>query len=327
MYAALLAFYLHLRTSERYASRPDLLQQHPILKRLLILKQSLTTLDDLGFSLSDSEDELDEDESESDSEGSAFDGMDTWLAARRLGLDVGELEDILQDSKKTDPEKLVNGLNSKPKKKADEQPKKKRKVTNGDAVPKVVFDVEEPTLLKKRSSVKDKSQSASTTQGSAVTDAYGEATGLDAADAADKGGRRRAIRFHTSKIESASARRENARNALGGDEDIPYRQRRKQAELRKRSTNLGMGGDDLDGEEPQPQQRTKRARDDDDDEGSAEEGDDDDGYYSLIKKQKKHRKAQKQVEYESQKEALRYVYYLLAHSIRSTQIGLQWHAL
>ena len=40
-YATTLAFYLHLRTSEKYV--------HPILQRLLTLKQSLHTLEELDF--------------------------------------------------------------------------------------------------------------------------------------------------------------------------------------------------------------------------------------------------------------------------------------
>ena len=56
-----MAFYLHLRATERYSAKPELLRQHPILKRLLILKQSLTTLEDLSFNLSDSEESYDDD--------------------------------------------------------------------------------------------------------------------------------------------------------------------------------------------------------------------------------------------------------------------------
>ncbi|KAJ7725531.1 hypothetical protein DFH07DRAFT_1002630 [Mycena maculata] len=42
-------------TSEKYAQRPDLLREHPVLAPLLTLKQSLITLEELDFTASDSE--------------------------------------------------------------------------------------------------------------------------------------------------------------------------------------------------------------------------------------------------------------------------------
>jgi U3 small nucleolar RNA-associated protein 3 len=60
-YATTLAYYLHLRSSEKYAGRPLLLRQHPVLNRLLTLKQSLLTLENLGVG-TDPQDEDDEDE-------------------------------------------------------------------------------------------------------------------------------------------------------------------------------------------------------------------------------------------------------------------------
>jgi len=54
--------------SEKYAAKPELLRQHPILKRLLTLKQSLSTLEELNFNFSDSEDEYDFDDDLEDDE-------------------------------------------------------------------------------------------------------------------------------------------------------------------------------------------------------------------------------------------------------------------
>jgi len=131
---------------------------------------------------------------------------------------------------------------------------------------------------------------------------------LDSVDAEDKGARRKALRFHTSKIESASMRRANARAALGGDDDIPYRERKKEAEKkRKQKSNLGHGGDDLDDAEPEEPLR-KRARGEGSEDGSGGSGDEnleDDGYYSLVKKHKAEKKAAKKVEYDAMKEAKR----------------------
>ena len=290
-YAALLAFYLHLRATERYSAKPELLRQHPILKRLLILKQSLTTLEDLSFNLSDSEEDYDDDfddDFDDDDQGLSLDKeMQTWLATRTQGLDIGELEQLLAES--TKPVKKTKS------KKEKEQPaKKKRKVEK--VIGDTAFDVEEPSLQKSSKSSKPMD----------VSDGYGEATALDLADVADKGSRRKALRFHTAKIESASARRQGARNALGGDDDIPYRERKRQTEKQTRN-NLGEGGDDLDDAAPERAERgKKRGRTDGGDEsGSGSE--DDDGYYSLVKSQKSAKKAIKKGEYEAMKEASRSV--------------------
>lgn len=285
-YAALLAFYLHLRASEKYSARPELLRQHPILNRLLVLKQSLATLEDLSFNLSDSDMESEEEDldDESDDEMTqAGKELQAWLASRASGLDVGELEQLLAE---------VNGptKKSKSKTKKAQPPKKKRKVND------VVFDVEEPTFAK---------SSSKSTKAMDTADGYGEATALDVADAVDKGVRRKALRFHTAKIESASARRQGARNAMGGDDDIPYRERKKRQADKQVPKNLGEGGDDLDDAEPeQADRRRKRGRDDASDEGGSG-SEDDDGYYSLVKKQKALKRAEKKAEYEAVREANR----------------------
>ena len=78
-YASLLAFYLYLRASTKYSARPELLREHPILKRLLTLKQSLTTLEDLGFNASDSDDDSGSDDLEDDES----DESDEILAVQR----------------------------------------------------------------------------------------------------------------------------------------------------------------------------------------------------------------------------------------------------
>lgn len=245
---------------------------------------------------------FDEEKEEEEEEDSANDDTELWLAARKMGLEIGELEDLLRDAvaKKASERSETKSDQNKHTPKVAEPPKKKRKVEKEKAVPEVIFDVEEPTLPKK----KGKTNTVTFAQNTA-SDAFGEATGLDAVDVEDKVGRRHALRFHTSKIESANARRQNARNAMGGDEDIPYRERRKQAESKKKLANLGAGGDDLDDVDPEPQQREKRAREDVFDGLDDDVEDDEDGYYSLVKKQKRDKKAMKKAEYEAQKEELR----------------------
>ena len=198
-----------MRSSEKYAQRPELLKTHPVLKRLLTLKQSLSTLEDLDFAASDEESDIDDDD-----------------------------------------ESLSLNMDASP---TDKPPKKKRKTDSAEskkpALP--VFDLVEPVYNR------SKPLSSNVTTDKSSTDAYGEATFLQHADQADKNARKKSLRFHTSKIESASARRQGARNnAVGGDDDIPYRERRKEKEARmtkeseKKAKSRGQGGDDLDDVEP-----------------------------------------------------------------------------
>ena len=112
-----------------------------------------------------------------------------------------------------------------------EPPKKKRKTSKASAEPTSatpVFDLVEPELPK------IKSAAATGRPGPSTVDVYGEATSLQAADAADKQARKKSLRFHAARIENTSARRQNARsNAMGGDDDIPYRERKKEKEAKK----------------------------------------------------------------------------------------------
>jgi U3 small nucleolar RNA-associated protein 3 len=117
-------------------------------------------------------------------------------------------------------------------------------------------------------------------------DAYGEATSLHHADQADKNARKKSLRFHISKIASASARRQGARNnRVGGDDDIPYRERRKEQVARLANES------------------EKKAED-----GSGDDAEEDvDGYYKLIERKTKEKKAKKKADYEEAQAAARYV--------------------
>ncbi|KAI0322424.1 Sas10 C-terminal domain-containing protein [Amylostereum chailletii] len=302
-YATNLAFYLHLRASEKYAQRPEALRAHPVFSRLLHLKEALSTLEDLDFDMSGSD--LDEDEDDEDLDtfingpGTEFDGKRTININRRANsLDFEDLAQLLREAEEDLAAPALPAGRPKAKKKAglhtEEPPQKKRKTK---APPPVPFDLEEPEFVP--------SKRHASTSGADSMEVYGDAAMLGATDAADKSARRKTLRFHTSKIESASARRQGARAALGGDDDVPYRERKKDREARLAKEALargrGQGGDDLDGEEPAPPPR-KRARDDAEDaEGGGEEGDD--GYYSLIQQQKKEHKDVKKAEYDAAKAA------------------------
>lgn len=306
-YSTVLAFYLHLRSSARYAQRPALLQSHPIMQRLLTLKQALQTLEDLDFAASDSEDE-DEDDYEEDEESMTFDeimadGENVWSVDHEDGLDSDELNDLLNDAKQ--PIDLAGSTPRLP-------PKKKRKTQREkDEEPKMitpVFDLVEPEFV----SSKSKSSSHRQEADNDLVDAYGEAMVLHSVDAADKTARKKSLHFHTSKIDSATARRQGARNqAAGGDDDIPYRERKsaKEARLVKEAAIRAKNqvGAPLDDEEPEPRAGQKRSRGDEDNEG-AESPDD---YYELVKNKSKETKFKKKEEYEAASGRARYGHVLI----------------
>lgn len=284
----MLAFYLHLRSSAKYAQRPALLQSHPILERLITLKQSLQTLEDLDFAVVDSENDDEDEYTGMGMDDMLADGETMWKFQPDEGLDSDELDDLLNDAQ--------TPIAEMPRAKTEKPPKKKRK-TQAEAestIVEPVFDLVEPEFVSsKSSSIRHRTMDD-------ALDAYGESTALHSVDAADKTARKKSLRFHTSKIESASARRQGARNqAAGGDDDIPYRERRKEKDARlvkeaaiRAKNEVGVP---LDGEDPEPQAGQKRSRGDD---GDDEGGESPDDYYELVKKRSKEEKAKKKGEYE-----------------------------
>lgn len=246
------------------------------------MKQGLTTLEDLG--LTDDYDDYGNGMSWGDI---LRDGENIWNAD--AGLDEGELDELLKDAAST----------KKPQ--APREPPKKKQKTASHSKPPPVFDLVEPEFATSK-------PTSSRAQLDAGSDAYGEATSLQHADAADKSARKKSLRFHTSKIESASARRQGARNqAVGGDDDLPYRERRKEKEARLAKEAAakvrGQGGEDLDDTEPERKAEKRRREEDSDGE---QEADGSDGYYELIKKKSKERKEQKKADYEAFQAAARY---------------------
>ncbi|KAI0669213.1 Sas10 C-terminal domain-containing protein [Trametes maxima] len=341
-YATTLAFYLHLRTSEKYVQRPDLLRAHPILPRLLKLKQSLSTLEDLDFAASDDSDvsgfsdDSDED-SEMDMDDMLADAEELWagskLKKKGRGLERGELEDLLREANDLmdtdDARSASNGKAKKSKRKqkavAEEPPKKKRKAADASAAPVTpVFDLVEPELDAGPSTASSSKAGKIKTKGKGIAsavDVYGEASALDVADAADKQARKKSLRFHTSRIESTAARRAGARSgAIGGDDDIPYRERKREKEARlakeiARAREAEAAGADLDDLDPELEtsaadgkknKNKKRRRDESESEGS-DDGGDEDGYYQLVQRKSKEKKEKKKQEYEASKAAERYV--------------------
>jgi U3 small nucleolar RNA-associated protein 3 len=300
-YATTLAFYLHLRAQEKYASKPELLKSHPIITRLLKLKQALIELEGLNFAADLDDDDLGNLDSDEDLDLDFDDEDLMMLDARNLWRGDQGSDDTMDqemDSDGSDAEDTEEPI-SKPKLSKPKAPsllappKKKRKMSKSGSSESVVpiFDLEEPEYA---SSSKPTSRPDMDS-----VDAFGEATALQHADAIDKTARKKTLRFHTSRIESTSARRQGARNnALGGDDDIPYRERKKEREDRlatePKARVKNQGGADLDDAEPEPR------KPDEDMEGV-------DGYYDLVKQKSKEKKEKKKADYEAARAAERYV--------------------
>ncbi|KAG5220917.1 Sas10 C-terminal domain-containing protein [Salix suchowensis] len=199
-----------IRTREKLeklqAEQPDALSLGMIhlhyRPRLLILKQSLATLEDLDFAASDSEDD--------DNEG--LDGVDMWSDANELwgrgtdrNLEAGELDDLLRDAESATTfgehrSRLAAAKRGTP---TQEPPTKKRKTSKSKSQPVApAFDLVEPEFP-----VSKKHASSSSHQPDDAQNMYGELSSLDHADATDKSARKKSLRFHTSKIETTNARR------------------------------------------------------------------------------------------------------------------------
>jgi len=327
-YATTLAFYLHLGASEKYAQRPELLRSHPIISRLLTLKQSLSTLEELDFAASDDdEDDLDVDldELESDDlDDSSMTGLDR-KALREFGVELAELQELLKEAgngeqqvveTKQEPQRPSPKKSKKKSKETtlasngvDEPPKKKRRTSASSSSSLPIFDLEEPTFPSTSSLKPSKSSSTKSKPSASIQDTldpYGEPISLQSSDLQDKASRQRSLRFHTARIESTSQRREKARDRSGGgDDDIPWKDRKKGKEEKQKKELLkqgrGAGGDDLDGEDPEPRASNRSM----DGSGSEEEGEE--GYYELVKRKTKERKEKKKTDYDDAQAASRVV--------------------
>jgi len=327
-------------------------KSHPVLERLLTLKQSLSTLEDLDFDMSDSQsgedgvlgddfDESDEDlelDDEEDEEVFELFNHTKGGKKKKPRLEVNELQELLKDAETdiTDLAPSVNGAASKKKRKkttkepifshqddyaTSEPPKKKQKTDKKDKDSKKstksrtpTFDLVEPEFEYSTSGPVPSSSISD------AVDSFGEQTVLQSFDAADKKARKKSLRFHTSKIEGAATRRDRgAKNLLGGDDDIPYRERKKQKEIREAKETArkgrGLGGDDLSDGDPEVDMDVEFSGFGDDYDGNksgkgASRGDSGDvdpsEYYSLVERSAKERKEQKKAEYDAARADERY---------------------
>jgi U3 small nucleolar RNA-associated protein 3 len=267
----------------------------------------------------DDEDELDGIQEMEDDDFEDFD--DSWKGA---GLDEDELAGLLADADEdedmSEEEEIVPVKAKKVKTKSTKEDKKAKAKTVEDGKKKRVRKVKEPapepianfTPLAEPSFYSSKKSKSPPTL-SADDDTLGDATSLLDADASDKERRTKSLRFHTSKIASTSNRRAAARQQrLGGDEDVPYRDRQKarDAALRKNSSAAAQeGGEDLDGGEWSESDK-KRAREVRDEVGDDDAGGDDDGageYYDLVKRRKTEKIEEKEAAHEARQAEKLYV--------------------
>jgi U3 small nucleolar RNA-associated protein 3 len=257
----------------------------------------------VGSDPQDEEDEGDDDEDY----GLESDATDLWSLLVKKGIESDELTELLRDADEKNPTKPSK------KSKGETKPSNKKRKTSHDAEKdQPTFDLVEPDFEAASTSTNKKRL---VPIDSSSTDAFGEATFLQHADATDKQARKKSLRFHVSRIESASARRQNARsNAVGGDDDIPYRERRKEKEQRmekerqRKARTLGMGGDDLDDLNPEiadaSSRSKKRRREADDVDGDSDMAEAH-GYYELVKRRAAEKKVKKKVDYEEARAAER----------------------
>jgi U3 small nucleolar RNA-associated protein 3 len=295
-----------MRANPKYAANPKLLQAHPVLGRLLTLKQAMASLERLDFG-PNSDDEENGGEYDDDEDMFSF-----WKGDDLVDMDEDEYAELLREAREINgsPPKKGKSIKSNgvkeahsPSKSKEDKPEKTSRKKKKEKKKKLVFDLEEPEFVPVGKSKGHGSKSAKTPE----LTPFGEYTSLDAVDAMDKQARKKSLRFHTSRIESASSRREKVRGgAIGGDDDIPYREREREKEARlKKQTEKqrGKGGEDLEDVSMEDVHiGKKRPRE----EGSDAEMDVD-GYYDLVKRQKKERKTEKQVKYDADKATEKYV--------------------
>ncbi|KAF8521065.1 Sas10 C-terminal domain-containing protein, partial [Gautieria morchelliformis] len=303
-YVTTLAFYLHVRVESPKTIQTNKTSSRvkPVLERLLTLKQALSTMEELDFDASD-EDEYDDEDDEYDDEDDEYDDEDddnkmeevmkntSGRPTDKLGM--RELDVLLREADAAiDERPPVNGVKHHSRKST---PSSKR-VPLSSKTP--LFDLVEPAFMPSSRTTPRLDDNG--------LEGYGESTALSLADDTDKKARKRSLRFHTNKIETSARRRGEGREKLGGDDDIPYRERKKEKEARVRrevDKTRGEGGEDLDVDVSHDEVLEgttslgtgKRKRDDDS--PSEEKGED--GYYELVKKAKKERKEGKKREYEN----------------------------
>ena len=303
-YASVLAYYLHLAF---LPSRPDL-SDHPILSRLLHLKQGLSMLEDLDFAAGsvssiDGDAEVDGiDDDDDDDEAELLDAKrelmqrmftredvdaEAQTAEDLDDLDRGDVDESWKSIELEDGElaDLLANVEAESAPKARKRKQKFRPIPE-DGEPTGTNADRPPTKKSRKRKAQQTPSSASfaplaepdfhsfTADPTPLTqDESLDPSSLVEADASDKERRRRSLQFHTAKINSTSARRATARaTRYGGDDDVPRRDREaaRSAALRK--------------SQPSPIDEPLE---------TPTEPADDDGYYELVQKSRKNNRIER----------------------------------
>ncbi|CAO1623253.1 unnamed protein product [Parajaminaea phylloscopi] len=345
-YVTTLTYYFHLRSSPLYAEKPQLLSQHPILQRLLKLKEGLSTMEQLGFAVATAEDSVeDEDEIEEELDGSEDLLKDKWPLLygseddeEEMGpLEQDELASLLAEEKENGSVRTKRGKSASRNASkvgpaevdaATGQEKKKRKRKGSEKqesapapapLASLLDDADADPLDLLSHTTKHRPRNASVADDLAHGESYGEATSLSSADLEQKAAKKKSLRFYTGQMDAKEARRgQAARDRMGGDTDLPYRDRDRsrmaveQAKAaRDNRANGSTGGSDaaLDssewGEQDTRDWRSVmgvQAAGGDDRGGShnkADAGDAEDGYYDLVSAGRQAAKRAKKEEHDS----------------------------
>ncbi|PWN24765.1 hypothetical protein BDZ90DRAFT_282092 [Jaminaea rosea] len=329
-YVTTLAYYFRLRSL--HASEPHRLRDHPVLARLLKLKEGLSMMESLDFAvpLDEEEDGEEEEEVEADLEGGLDDLQEQmpFLYGSEEDEDMGELDDdelagLIADEKENAGEQQAKAVKTAKAKK----PKTSKRARDAAAPTPVPV----PAPLAGLADADDSLLLASSSRGSASRkskptliddgDAYGEATSLTASELADKAAKKKSLRFYTGQMDAKEARRgQAARDRMGGDADIPYRDRERsrqgveQAKAAREGKTNGKADAALDGEDwGEGDSRDwrevmgqKGASDAGTTAGAAGDDDDDD-YYDLITSSRREAKRAKKESHDAERDASRIV--------------------
>jgi U3 small nucleolar RNA-associated protein 3 len=336
-YAANLAFYFYLRATPAYASNPKKLASHGVIDRLSKLKNGLQILDSFGFAADDDDDELSEEDSESmegDEDEENRDPSAQFLFRPSLMGAVDEDDDISLGSleedelRQLDREEMESEAAAKAnrpaahepverveKKRKEKKPKQKKVAAPLASVAIIQDDEDELGASKKRKKGSSKPSAAATTTDAEAYSAFGEPTQLAASDSADKEARRRSLKFYTGQIDAKDARKAGG-SGLGGDSDIPYRDRERSrmavadANARKSATfnrqaDRRLNGDEWGEEDSRDWKDVMDVQRSDGGKRGGEEELDDTDYYDLVASGKKSAKRAKKDEYDELKAAQR----------------------
>lgn len=207
---------------------------------------------------------------------------DSW---KDESLEQGELEGLMADESENVPPPTQKKEKSKKSKKKD----KKDASKSG-----LIHELDESALEYKPSTSKASNKD---TQRRTDDDYLVEADTLSALDAESKKKNKKSLQFHTARIAKTDNRRSAAsKQRQSGDDDVPYRERKK-ARLEKGGKSAQ--GDELDGGDWTAQdEATRRQIMNEEDLGETGDADDGDDYYNLVRQSKKAKKEAKKEDYD-----------------------------